>query len=368
MEENLNKYIHIHADCIPVRGAKRAAFYDLTRHEVTLFPSDYYDILPLFKTQTLGELLNEIETEEEKGLFMQFLDFLIENEFILFLEDTFSFPPIQEGWEVPSAIQNAIIDVNEILHDFDKIFQELDALGCEYVQIRSFSNQLKIEDLDKILSSGYHKSIQGVELLLKYDENITDQQYIQLIEKHLIIYNLILHTAPVEKELIANFGYTGELNNFIEKKITFVAEAITSQHHCGVIDIGTFSSPNVGSFFENKLYNGCLNKKISVDSLGEIKNCPSMPQSYGNIKNTSLIAVLGKDGFKNVWNIHKDQIDTCKECEFRYICTDCRAYQEEPNNLYSKPLKCGYNPHTAEWEDWSANPLKEKVMMQYMTK
>lgn len=66
--------------------------------------------------------------------------------------------------------------------------------------------------------------------------------------------------------------------------------------------------------------------------------------------------------------ITKDKITGCKDCEFRYICTDCRAYIEEPEDIYSKPLKCGYDPNTGEWEDWSKNPLKEQAITHYKLK
>lgn len=55
----------------------------------------------------------------------------------------------------------------------------------------------------------------------------------------------------------------------------------------------------------------------------------------------------------------------CKDCEFRYICTDCRAYVEDPDDILSKPLKCGYNPYTGEWSEWSTNPLKQKAIDFY---
>ncbi|MBS1775203.1 MAG: hypothetical protein JSS64_02865 [Bacteroidetes bacterium] len=37
-------------------------------------------------------------------------------------------------------------------------------------------------------------------------------------------------------------------------------------------------------------------------------------------------------------------------------------------SIYSKPLKCGYNPYTGEWEEWSSNPLKQQTMDYYKTK
>lgn len=90
-----------------------------------------------------------------------------------------------------------------------------------------------------------------------------------------------------------------------------------------------------------------------------------MSQSFGNIKDTTLQEALDHPDFKKYWNVTKDQIEVCKDCEFRYICTDCRAYIENPEDMYSKPLKCGYNPYTAEWAEWSTNPLKQKAIDYY---
>ena len=90
-----------------------------------------------------------------------------------------------------------------------------------------------------------------------------------------------------------------------------------------------------------------------------------MSESFGNIKNTTLEEAVNHPNFKKYWDITKDQIEVCKDCEFRHICTDCRAYVETPEDQYSKPLKCGYNPYTNEWEEWSTNPLKQKAIEFY---
>ena len=69
--------------------------------------------------------------------------------------------------------------------------------------------------------------------------------------------------------------------------------------------------------------------------------------------------------FKDKWNIAKDQIKICKDCEFRYSCSDCRAYLEIPDDIYSKPLKCGYNPYTTEWEDWNQKSVSFSAIQYY---
>lgn len=95
-----------------------------------------------------------------------------------------------------------------------------------------------------------------------------------------------------------------------------------------------------------------------------------MPQSFGNINETTLEEAIGLQGFKKYWNLTKDQVEGCKDCEFRYVCTDCRAYTEQTHFNQSdldcsKPLKCGYNPYTTEWEEWSINPLKQNSIENY---
>jgi len=90
-----------------------------------------------------------------------------------------------------------------------------------------------------------------------------------------------------------------------------------------------------------------------------------MSETYGNIADTSIFTALNNANFKKYWNISKSKISVCKDCEFRYVCTDCRAYLENPNNNFSKPLKCGYDPYTNEWSSWSSNPLKEKAIEFY---
>jgi SPASM domain peptide maturase of grasp-with-spasm system len=146
--------------------------------------------------------------------------------------------------------------------------------------------------------------------------------------------------------------------------IYFVETKIINHFNCGLISTNSFVI-NTKNFTESQSYNTCLNRKISIDIEGNIKNCPSMAKNFGNIKDTSLTEALHKKDFKAYWKINKDKIKVCQDCEFRHICTDCRAYVEDPKDKYSKPLKCGYNPYTNEWEDWSTNPLKQKTIAQY---
>jgi radical SAM protein with 4Fe4S-binding SPASM domain len=73
-----------------------------------------------------------------------------------------------------------------------------------------------------------------------------------------------------------------------------------------------------------------------------------MKDVFGNIEDVSIdiAEVVSTELFKKYWDITKSQIEDCKICEFRSICTDCRAF----TNTYGKPSKCSYNPRTKVWE------------------
>ena len=116
-------------------------------------------------------------------------------------------------------------------------------------------------------------------------------------------------------------------------------------NNCGIINFESLSFGVETQFKINKKFNGCLYKKIAIDSKGNIKNCPYI---INNFQHNNLKDALTDDNFKKLWFIKKDDIEICKDCEFRYNCTDCRAFTIE-NDVYSKPLKCNYNPYTNEW-------------------
>jgi len=356
--EHPNLFLHLFADCIPVRGAARSAFYDLTRHEIILFPTDYYFLLQGILGKRVGALLERIQSAPNKEQIIAFLDFLDEKELIMLVDDPSEFPAIENSWDFPGLVQNAVIDVSAVLHDFSKIFNDLSALGCQHVQIRSFSSLLTLSTCHALLEKGHHKSIQGIELILKYENGVSEGTYITFVKQHSMVIALTVHSAPQSKNVpvdtLAPVVYKGAPS----RQIHFTSQMIDSELHCGIITQRHLTPPSVQTFFEAKSFNGCLNRKISVDVFGNIKNCPSMKDSYGNIRDTSLLEAVHAAGFREKWSISKDHISICRDCEFRYACSDCRAYLENPDDAFSKPLKCGYDPYSGTWNEWKENPAK----------
>ena len=47
------------------------------------------------------------------------------------------------------------------------------------------------------------------------------------------------------------------------------------------------------------------------------------------------------------------------------MCIDCRAYIDNPSDIYSAPLKCGYDPYSLTWNNWQEDPSKNNILLNY---
>lgn len=352
-----NKHFRLFSDCIPVKGFTRSVICDLRRDNYYLIPNDLFDIIHQNKIKTSNEITKGYNFDENKIL-EEYYTFLINNELGFWCDDDelLLFPDMDLTWDYPSKITNCIIDIKDYeVHNYENYFEQLELLGCFHIQIRSYE-RLSSNQLENIVIKAENKSIKSIQFHLQYSDMDEMEKWILLIDRYYRITTVLVYGAPKDEIFYESKSTTGTIV-FLEKKFH-------SFKQCGVVS-HTYFTTNILSFTESLNYNSCLNKKISIDINGEIKNCPSMAKSYGNAKNINLPAVIEEQGFKEMWNISKDKINICKDCEFRYICPDCRVYIENPQDSFSKPLKCGYDPYTSNWEEWSSNPLKKAIISYY---
>lgn len=335
----------------------RSILCDLERQSYLQIPNDLYRILTDHRGKSVAEI---------KAFYGNRYDATIEDyfarlsnaEFVFATDHPELFPVLDSSWDEPFELTNAIIDIdNKSTFELESIFYQLSSLHCKFIQIRFFKSA-QIEEMGSIidfLNSMRSNSI-GLELLVGYNELSTEADYLLLFKKYKRLNSLIVYGMPGGK-VIKRIEHS--------RYLVFTPVDLSSEHHCGHISKELFSI-NIKTFTEALNFNSCLNGKISIDKRGEIKNCPSMTSSFGNIKDTKLSQVLLHPGYKKNWKITKDQVHTCKSCEFRYICTDCRAYVQHPDgDGLSKPLKCGYDPQIGEWTDWSINPLNQAAYRHY---
>jgi SPASM domain peptide maturase of grasp-with-spasm system len=340
---NERGYFRLFASCIPVQGAKRSVICDLERNRFWLIPDALYQLLTRYRKATVAEMKAAFDHAYDNFI-DEYIGFLEREELGTWFtkEELKLLPPLQPMQEMPGTITNAIIDIDAASqHPYEKIFAGLDALGCRHIQLRVFG-PVNLAALTEALQPSQQYFIKSMHLILAWQEAMDKSTVLQLFSRYPFIA-FDFHSVP--ETLIHTLQ-----QEYAQYPFTFQPAPITDHTHCGKINTGYFT-PNVPHFMEALQFNTCLNRKIGIDTAGYIRNCPSMPQHFGHINTTTLAEAVEQPAFQQVWTIRKDQVKICSDCEFRYICTDCRAFVQDAKDPFAKPAKCSYNPYTAEWED-----------------
>ncbi len=335
MSLDITKHILLFENCQLIKGHSRTLLVDFQRRNLEFIDNEIYNILAQKNRElTVNEIL-ESYSQEEKETITEYLEFLLEKEYAFQCasNEVPFFPKISLEWDNPAIITNCIIDFEIIPNDFApylNLISDLEKLGCEDIQIRAY-NEFPI-DFFRIFLPNFNSSIiQRIEILLKYSESLA--YYKNFVKAFPRICKLQLYSAPRSKVI--------ELNK--TQQIILRKQKISNKNSCGIIDLNFFNL-RLEHFCESNHYNTCLNRKVSIDADGNIKNCPSLKTSFGNINDTRIVDVIKQKNFTKIWKIKKDNIEVCKDCEFRHICTDCRAYHKSDYSL-KKPTKCFYSPY-----------------------
>jgi len=308
--------------------------YDLDRGSFHKIPLSVALVLQGASQTSLVTFLENIKIDD-KNTIIEWLNKFEELEIGMFCdkEEAPLISRMNMNWIMPCAIVNGIIYYNE--SNFDLAINHLCRLNCQDIQIR-FLGEICRNELDLISQKLMFTSIKTCEIVANITENIDSNYLKQLAFSNKRFRRFYFLNSPKNEYCqcgtsIAVFSKQGLLDE------------------CGYIHHSYFNL-NIPLFTESQHHNTCLNRKLSIDKDGYIKNCPYMEHHYGHISNTKIEDVVNLPEFQKWWHIKKDDIDVCKDCEFRHMCTDCRAFIKDPENIYSQPAKCTYNPYICKWE------------------
>ncbi|RAJ83462.1 SPASM domain peptide maturase of grasp-with-spasm system [Chitinophaga dinghuensis] len=331
--------------CIPVKGSRRSLIYDLQRGRYYFIPNAMYELITLYEGKPLEEAKAAYQHEHD-AVIDQYIAFLFNNELAFHTDTPDHFPKISLEWKSALHITNAVIDTTiHSNHDYNDIITQLSQLGCAALQCR-FYEEVTLTAITSILAAAKQSRLRSVELVIPYQQTITEPVLDTLMQENKRLNSIIIHSAPTaSRQLKPAFNAT----------LVYTTEVINDASHCGFINASHFRT-NIELFTEAQAHNSCLNRKVGIDVNGNIKNCPSATQAFGNVQHTSLESVISQSAFRKAWDISKDKTAVCKDCEFRYMCVDCRVFVADENDPYSKPSKCSYDPYTAQWLNETENP------------
>ncbi len=353
--------LSIFSNCKIVGGIKRSLIIDLQRSIYFIVPKDLVRFIELVKGVNLAEFCENIEDETDKRVINEYVDFILTNDIGLLHEYAISSNLIDfpDQFDSSYLITNMSIEINsnseKVLNEVGRTLEGKKTQCIELLCFKDFVYPLQLFKYIDALSPIVYDELR---IILKYTNEYSLDYIKKICMGNIQIFSILLHSAENEFKEVLEDGMT---------TISYQTQSINSCLNCGMVAEKYFTS-NKEFYTEGLSRNTCLNRKIGIDAAGNLKNCLSQQKCFGNILEVDLIETLESNEFQRLWNITKNNVKKCQVCEFRMICPDCRIFIEDPNDILSAPLKCGYDPYTGIWNDWEKEFEKADIFKGYKLK
>jgi len=315
-----------------VKGYTRSIIYDLKNYKYYFIPSKLALLLEEYRTFNI-ELWKKHFPLFETSLLESYLNYLLNFQLIIPIDNTFKFEELK--LTPPShKFTNTILRTRKDIDDI--ITSKIINAGIKHLHL------IITEKISHShLVSTCIKLKQFVSIEFYCASTSTEQELISLSNEFPNIRKLFIFNRDKNRKIETSHPEMGE---------TYLIKDRIDKISCGYISQEYFST-NMEMFNYSHSCNTCLGGKLSIDENNQIKNCLFLKKTFGNILNTNIINLLHNKEFTSSWFICKDQIGVCSDCEYRYMCSDCRAFIEDSRIQTSKPLKCSYNPYIVKWEE-----------------
>lgn len=325
MNGNTTPILKLYPNVIPVKGYNRSLLMDLQKGVPHLVPNA---LLEYLETGFRGEKSGEYE------------EFILRNELGLFVDSELgtSLTPLPTDYYPDSSISNAILELDgQTSWNVQAVLEQLDALGAQFLEVRFLDAASLRNHFDVLRKCLEYSGIEFLQILVPFHEDLKAFLDARLNDRFFRLSDIVVYRA--------SSGFELEMDGY---NLLFTKQESVSHEYCGNVSADYFVV-NTQAYIRNRNYNSCLAHKISVDKDGFICNCPSGKVTYGHVDSTSLHDALLRESFREQWSMTKDRVLVCSVCEFRWICSDCRAFTVKELKA-GKPSGCHYNPFISLWK------------------
>ena len=321
------KKINLYSDVLGTFGYTRSLLFDSLKCEIHFLDNAVFSELKANEFRNIS-----IDTVEQS-----FQDYLFDNNLIFDVHEDIanSFPLINLEWDFPSIISNAVICVTEKNCEFLNNILDLNFVShFNFV----FQDEINIASLELLFHFIQNQSCDSIELTFT---NPIDDNFKNELEL------LIMNTKKI-------IGF----NNYA--KVEFISlveldELKFNRHMNNLHRLDIRLSRSLDHYAEAQNHHTYFNRKLFIDKTGEIKNAPEQTHTFGNLGQINSVHdlhnIVSTEEFKSHWFIRKDNTDVCKDCEFRYLCTDNRLPIQRNVGEWYHESECGYNPYICKWDD-----------------
>ncbi|WP_299222301.1 grasp-with-spasm system SPASM domain peptide maturase [uncultured Aquimarina sp.] len=336
--KNKEDHFILFSTCIPVKGYVSSLIMDLDKGEYLEIPNELYDILVTdhFK-YTIEEVKSLFNNDYDEGI-NQYFQYLVNNHYGFYTSNPSPFQKLPLHFDSPHKVISSIVVINkDSKYDLTNVFQQLDALDCQLLQIRIY-DKIEVARVIETLKVLSKSSIRIIELYLPAFLKLSHE----VLKNILVDFPRILITVygAEKSKKVSVLKNSSRIIKYTNQKLLYSSKEVYSKN------LFTVSRE---MFLESVNYNAGLYRKVCIDHEGSIKNYVSHETAYGNIKDNLIADIIQKEEFKEKYYLKNDLIEKCKDCQFRYMCLSNSDIEKKGKNYY-KINTCTYNPYKNTWE------------------
>lgn len=328
----INKKFKLFECCIAVKGAKKGIIMDLQRGDIFSVSNAILDLLEEYSNKSVYQLLKDYR--HQKKVLKKYIQFFYENELIFITEDLSRFPKINTKTEKPFVIDTVVLEIDDLQKFKQKFIKEdLNSIGCKNLVL--ISKTFCVDNLKIVLALIEKSKVELVSAFLPFVYGLS--QIKNIAKSNRRFRNITFYNAKEDlgsaKDVYPKCFYTKkDLKTILSKNIQ---------------DTNSFAI-NIDAYLESLNYNLFYNRRVYIDNMGNIKHNFSQLSSFGNIKVSPILDIVSQNNFKRLTRITKDQIEVCKDCEYRYCCPDNRIPIVKDKIIHHNTT-CNYDPYQNTW-------------------
>lgn len=299
-------FFHLYSCSKIALGKQYAAVYLLNRERIERIPIEVSVLIQELSKKTIGEVKEQYNNETVD----QWVEYLWKNNIGFYVEDPRPFINAPIDYEKPSFIRRMQIEYSSSSpYDISSLSALIDLLLCKHIEIRLIGS-VSLNLMNDILSCLRETCVRSIDLYVENTSN-KKEDIISLLENH----------SKISSAIFFNAGYS-----YNHKYIYFVKESLDSiRNKPWPLDKYVVNFP---FFSESMRYNTFYNKKIAIDSTGQIKNDLLLSEVFGVFPLDNPADIITNPCFTRFWNINVDLIEELKESEFRYAIYPAREITE----------------------------------------
>lgn len=337
-----HKLFMLYSNCIPVRGISESIICDVERRAFLPVVNELFEILE--KNQDLSlpvSLLKKHYKNKYDNGIDAFFNYLEKLGYGFYTDEPENFPSLSMEWEVPFKLTNAVITVSRSSFNISKdAVRDIVSIGCLAIEL-IFYDDTSIDEIVEFIGLIKNSKTSCVHLCFKWNINIRNEEIISLFSGNMMIGKIIIHSSTEDHFVPGEFP--SNMKNIIQQTRKHPVDLLIpncSKH--GLV-------LNISSFIEANSYNLGLNKRICIDINGDVKNDFSHTKVFGNINDQQICDIVNRTELCYLWNINKNLVEKCKDCQYRYMCVDFSDIKFEEGKYYTIN-ECQFDPYNNKWQ------------------